>query len=446
MTGEMTWRRLRAFVVAAVVLCGLALVPAQPASAQNGAMIQPVGGRVTGVLASRCGSIDSDHYGVDIAGNNGMAIGAAYPGTVVVAGWVSGGGNMVTVSHAGGYQTRYLHMAQQPAVVVGQQVGQGQVLGYVGSTGNSTGPHLHFEIRRNGAVYNIAPAYSCGGTVTKGAVINLSFPDLAPPAEPVLNRFAFVNSAGVLYVKDGAYSSWQAVNSGGASKVALSGNWIGWAQGGNFYAKDGIYGEWLTLASGGQVRDIAVSGNRFAFVNSAGVLYAKDGAYSSWQAVNSGGASKVALSGNWIGWAQGGNFYAKDGIYGEWLTLASGGQVRDIAVSGNRFAFVNSAGVLYAKDGAYSSWQAVNSGGASKVALSGNWIGWAQGGNFYAKDGIYGEWLTLAGGGQVGDIAVSGHDWFAFVGGGNFFAKQGLYAGWLTMGSGGQVGDIDITT
>ncbi|MER7416321.1 M23 family metallopeptidase, partial [Micromonospora peucetia] len=206
MTGEMAWRRLRALVVAAVVLCGLALVPAQPASAQTGAMIQPVGGRVTGVLASRCGSIDSDHYGVDIAGNNGMAIGAAYPGTVVTAGWVSGGGNMVTVSHAGGYQTRYLHMVQQPSVVVGQQVGQGQLLGYVGSTGNSTGPHLHFEIRRNGAVYNIAPAYSCGGTVTKGAVINLSFPDLAPPADPVLDRFAFVNSAGVLYAKDGAYS------------------------------------------------------------------------------------------------------------------------------------------------------------------------------------------------------------------------------------------------
>ncbi|MEV0609846.1 M23 family metallopeptidase, partial [Polymorphospora rubra] len=232
-------RRLRALVVATAILCGLAVVPAQPASAQTGAMIQPVGGRVTGVLSNRCGSVDSDHYGVDVAGNNGMAIGAAYPGTVTFAGWTSGGGNMVTISHVSGYVTRYLHMVRQASVTVGQQVGQGQLLGYVGSTGNSTGPHLHFEIRRNGAVYNIAPAYSCGGTVTKGAPINLPFADLAP-AGAIPERFAFVNSAGVAFAKDGAYSPWRAINAGGATKVALSGNWIGWLQSGNFYAKDGI--------------------------------------------------------------------------------------------------------------------------------------------------------------------------------------------------------------
>ncbi|MFG1890140.1 M23 family metallopeptidase, partial [Micromonospora sp. NPDC049051] len=216
--GEKVGRRLRALVVAAAVLCGLALVPAQPASAQAGAMTQPVGGRVTGVLSNRCGSIDSDHYGVDIAGNGGTAIGAAYPGTVTFAGWTSGGGNSVTLSHAGGYQTRYLHMVQPASVATGQQVGQGQVLGYVGSTGNSTGPHLHFEIRRNGAVQDIAPAYTCGGTVSKGAPINLPFPDLAP-VNAAPDRFAFVNSAGVLYAKDGLYSSWQAVNAGGATRV-----------------------------------------------------------------------------------------------------------------------------------------------------------------------------------------------------------------------------------
>ncbi|MEV4664781.1 M23 family metallopeptidase [Micromonospora echinofusca] len=295
MTRETAGRRLRASAVAAAVLCGLVLVPAQPASAQNGAMIQPVGGRVTGVLSNRCGATDSDHYGVDVAGNNGMAIGAAYPGTVAFAGWTSGGGNMVTVSHASGYQTRYLHMAQQPAVAVGQQVGQGQVLGYVGSTGNSTGPHLHFEIRRHGAVYDIAPAYACGGTVTKGAPINLAFADLAP-ANAAPDRFAFVNAAGVLYAKDGLYSSWQAVNSGGATKVVLAGNRIGWVQGGDFVVKDGIHGGWLTLAGGGQVSDIAVSGD------------------------------------DWFAFVGGGNFFAKQGLYAGWLTMAGGGQVGDIDI------------------------------------------------------------------------------------------------------------------
>ncbi|WP_230686296.1 M23 family metallopeptidase [Catellatospora vulcania] len=433
----------RLALAAAIVVSGL-LLPAAPAYAQAGAMTQPVDGTVTGVLPNRCGSTDSDHYGVDIAGNGGKAIGAAYPGTVTFAGWTSGGGNSVTVSHAAGYVTRYLHMVQAPSVSAGQAVQQGQLLGYVGSTGNSTGPHLHFEIWRNSALYDISPAYACHGTVTKGAALNLPFADL-PAVGAAVERFAFVNTAGVLHVKDGPYAAWQAVNAGGATKAVLSGNWIGWLQNGTFYAKDGIHGGVLTMAGGSQVRDIAVSGDRFAFVNTAGVLYAKDGAYSPWRAMNAAGATRVELSGNWITWLQDGTFFAKDGIYGGWLTMAGGNQVRDIAVSGDRFAFVNTAGVLYAKDGAYAAWQAVNAGGASRVALGGNWIGWVQGGNFYVKNGVYGEWLTMAGGGQVGDIAVTGQDWFAFVGSGAYYAKQGTHTSWLTMAGGSQVTDIAVT-
>jgi murein DD-endopeptidase MepM/ murein hydrolase activator NlpD len=363
-------RRLRALVAAVAVVGGLVAVPAQPAAAQAGAMIQPVGGRVTGVLSNRCGATDSDHYGVDIAGNGGTPIGAAYPGTVAFAGWTSGGGHMVTLNHASGYQTRYLHMAQPPAVAVGQQVGQGHLLGHVGSTGNSTGPHLHFEIRRHGAVYDIRAAYSCGATVTRNAPINLPFADLAP-ANDLPDRFAFTNAAGVLYVKDGAYASWQAVNGGGASRVVLSGDRIGWLEGGNFYVKEGIYGGWVTLAGGGQVRDVAVSGDRFAFTNAAGVLYVKDGLYASWQAVNSGGASRVVLHGPWIGWLERGNFYAKNGIHAPWITMAAGGQVSDIAVSAQE------------------------------------WFAFVGGGNFFAKQGANAGWLTMSSGGQVGRIAVT---------------------------------------
>jgi hypothetical protein len=369
MTGKVGTGRWRAFGLAGIVLCGLIVGPVQPAAAQAGAMIQPVDGRVTGVLSNRCGTFDGDHYGVDLAGNSGKAIGAAYPGTVTFAGWTSGGGNTVSISHTNGYSTRYLHMVQAPSVSAGQSVGQGQLLGYVGSTGNSTGPHLHFEIWRNGAVYNITPAYTCGGTVTKGTPINLPFPDL-PSATAAPERFAFVNAAGVLHAKDGPYSAWQAVNSGGASKTVLSGNWIGWLESGNFYAKDGINAGWLTLAGGGQVRDIAISGDRFAFVNAAGVLYAKDGAYSPWRAMNAGGATNVVLNGNWIGWIQGGDFYAKNGIYAGWVTLAAGGQVTDIAIG------------------------------------SQDWFGFTGSGNFHAKQGVYAGWLTMAGGGQVRKVAL----------------------------------------
>ena len=100
------WSAAAALVLGPLVLGSFVLLPAQPAAAQTGAMIQPVSGRVTGVLSNRCGSTDSDHYGVDIAGNGGMAIGAAYAGTVTFAGYTSGGGNSVHLSHASGYVTK----------------------------------------------------------------------------------------------------------------------------------------------------------------------------------------------------------------------------------------------------------------------------------------------------------------------------------------------------
>ena len=86
------------------------------------------------------------HAGCDIGASYGTAIWAAAGGTVISAGWNGGYGNCVMVNHGNGYTTVYGHMSRI-AVSSGQSVSMGQVLGYVGSTGNSTGPHLHFEIR-----------------------------------------------------------------------------------------------------------------------------------------------------------------------------------------------------------------------------------------------------------------------------------------------------------
>ena len=86
------------------------------------------------------------HAGVDIGASYGTSIYAAAGGTVIQAGENGGYGNCVMVNHGNGYTTLYAHMSSI-AVSNGQSVSQGQVLGYVGSTGNSTGPHLHFEVR-----------------------------------------------------------------------------------------------------------------------------------------------------------------------------------------------------------------------------------------------------------------------------------------------------------
>lgn len=93
------------------------------------------------------------HGGVDMAAAEGTPIYASASGTVTTAAYQSANGNYVMISHSDGYATAYLHMSYY-TVSAGQYVSQGQVIGYVGSTGNSTGPHLDFRIYHNGATVN----------------------------------------------------------------------------------------------------------------------------------------------------------------------------------------------------------------------------------------------------------------------------------------------------
>ena len=96
------------------------------------------------------------HTGVDYNSPSGAPIASAAPGTVIFVGTFSGYGNTVMVSHSGGYTTLYAHMSGFNTST-GASVGRGDTLGFVGSTGLSTGPHLHFEIRLNGSAIDPAP-------------------------------------------------------------------------------------------------------------------------------------------------------------------------------------------------------------------------------------------------------------------------------------------------
>lgn len=93
------------------------------------------------------------HKGEDIPAPTGTTIVAAASGTVTTAGWVSGYGNYTVINHGGGVMTAYGHQSAIN-VSVGQTVTAGQAIGAVGSTGNSTGPHLHFEVYVNGSTQN----------------------------------------------------------------------------------------------------------------------------------------------------------------------------------------------------------------------------------------------------------------------------------------------------
>ena len=127
----------------------------QLAAAQSGAtdtvpssrgLIWPVSGPVTSPFGYRWGRL---HAGIDIGVGYGTPIHAAAAGTVVLAGWTGGYGNYTCIDHGGGMATCYGHQSSY-AVSGGAQVGQGQVIGYVGNTGHSFGAHLHFEVRING--------------------------------------------------------------------------------------------------------------------------------------------------------------------------------------------------------------------------------------------------------------------------------------------------------
>ena len=112
----------------------------------SGALAWPVNAPITSAFGWRWGRM---HEGIDLGAAYGTPIAAAGAGTVIHAGWLGGYGNLTVVDHGGGLSTAYGHQSQI-GVSVGQHVDQGQIIGNVGSTGHSTGPHLHFEVRVNG--------------------------------------------------------------------------------------------------------------------------------------------------------------------------------------------------------------------------------------------------------------------------------------------------------
>jgi murein DD-endopeptidase MepM/ murein hydrolase activator NlpD len=119
-------------------------------SQENSGFIWPLLGRISSVYGMRNGTM---HRGVDITGRTGTPIFAVASGTVISSGWAGSYGYMVKLQHKSGIKTLYAH-ASRLKVAKGDSVNQGDVIAYVGSTGYSTGPHLHFEVIVNGSNVN----------------------------------------------------------------------------------------------------------------------------------------------------------------------------------------------------------------------------------------------------------------------------------------------------
>lgn len=117
------------------------------------ALIRPVSGTITARFGDGSNMRKSSHTGLDIATSTGTPVVAAASGVVTFSGYKGSYGNMLVISHGNGIQTYYGHCSKL-YVPAGTKVTQGQTIAAVGSTGNSTGPHLHLEVRVNGVAYN----------------------------------------------------------------------------------------------------------------------------------------------------------------------------------------------------------------------------------------------------------------------------------------------------
>lgn len=131
-------------------------IKAEEAARKSSTFIWPASGRFTSPFGYRIHPIYRTrkfHNGIDIANGTGTNIVASQNGKVTFVGWEGGYGRLVIVRHANGMETAYAHLSRA-VVSVGDSVTQGQVIAKMGSTGNSTGSHLHFEIRKNGTPVN----------------------------------------------------------------------------------------------------------------------------------------------------------------------------------------------------------------------------------------------------------------------------------------------------
>ncbi|KJL25475.1 Murein hydrolase activator NlpD precursor [Microbacterium oxydans] len=218
-------RRLLAAAGTALAIAIGTLVPVSPASAASG-FVQPVSGHVADIVDGCPGGTRPTHEGVDINGNGGTPVYASAAGKVTTAinsNATTGYGTQIVISHANGYSTRYAHMVNGSLTVSnGATVAQGQRIGTVGSTGNSTGAHMHFEIYRNGS--NITNQYySC----YQGTVTALQYLGTGPIGTSGLNAdYNGDGKADVLAVSTtGQMTAYNGNGNGGWNPVTLGPGW-----------------------------------------------------------------------------------------------------------------------------------------------------------------------------------------------------------------------------
>lgn len=412
--------------LAALAITAGTLLPTTAASAATG-FVQPVSGHVADIVDGCPAGSRPTHEGVDINGNSGAPIYAAASGTVTTAinsNATSGYGTQIVVTHADGYTTRYGHMVFGSLTVSqGASVTQGQRIGTVGSTGNSTGAHLHFEIKRNGSnVTNLY--YRCG----QPNVTALQPLGAGPSTPAVTDRSFSITTAGTLQGKTGMYepvvdlrSNITAMDADGTTVAAVDTSGNVWVQQGSF--SNG----WVGLMGG--AKDVAVDGDRFVVLGIDGTVWAKDGLYSTTWTNQLSGVTQIDAADGRLGVLKDNILFVKEGnLWTDWTNQAGG--VTNFSLDGNRIGII-SGNVAYVKEGnLWSSWVTMLAG--TRLDLEGNRVAVLGGdGALVVKEGnLWESWTTVTGPGLT-DFSLSGNR-IAVVSGGSVLIKTGpVNAGWV---------------
>ena len=216
-------------------------VAAEPA---GNSMVWPTTGRVTSLVGDPRGG--RRHGGIDIAAPTGSPVYAAFGGKVISAGTLSGYGNLIRVRHAEDYVTYYAHLSSL-AVDDGSRVDTGQLLGKVGCTGSCSGPHLHFEVRRDDSPIDFnGSTGGKGSSVRALAPINFRFPGLTTDVRSFVAAGSLASGYGYwLAGSDGSvYAFGKALHRGGLKNKRIEAPIAGFA------ALPSGRGYWLAATDG----------------------------------------------------------------------------------------------------------------------------------------------------------------------------------------------------
>ncbi|MFI6822803.1 M23 family metallopeptidase [Micromonospora sp. NPDC050187] len=363
---------MRSIVSRVLAVAGLALaavaVPVVPAVGPA-ALVTPAqaaGPRPDFQLPFPCGEswrlatyYGHDDYDIDMTWNGGASSGrpilASASGTVVFSGWGNGGGWYVVIDHGGGWRTSYMHMIETPPVRAGQWVATGQQIGRVGSTGNSTGPHLHYEQLRDGvrseAWFNGVPSGITSDGSPHTGPLYVSGP-VSAPRSVVSNN---CGSAARQVWEAASNAGWRALPVSGAAgpvvgsataAIELNGVKIVYTvQDGRVYeaaSNTGWRNLWTGISgvSNSALAAIAVNGVKYVYTVVGGVVHEASSA-NGWRNLNSG------------------------------ISGVSGSALAAISVSGVKYVYTVVGGVVHEASSA-NGWRNLNSGisGVSGSALA----------------------------------------------------------------------------